>query len=146
MGYVLVSVNDKSKELSLNYRTWGNLRLLLIGTGWRPMGAIGHWDYDCDERILQPLNTDHERFKSYDGCCFQLVREDDARNMLEAARWGISLCKTDPDGTFKIVQKLNEGYSASEKEATTVGEACDYVRGLLKDFVEFANDGAFIIQ
>ena len=142
MGYVLVSMKDNSKDLTLNCWDWRNLRLLLFGAGWKPMGAIGHWDINTQERILQPLNTDHERFQSYECCCFQLVREGDVQNMLEAARQGLSIYQTNPDGTFKIMQEIEE----SDRVPTTVGEACDYVRDLLESFSDFAKDGAFIID
>jgi hypothetical protein len=144
MAYVLVNIKDTSVTLDLSNWGWIALRGLLLGAGWEPKGATGHWDIMTDKPVDVPLTTETGRQNSYEGCCLQRVCADDVLAMLTAARCGMDLCDTNPEGTFQILKTLRGDARACENHDAS--EATTTVRSMLKAFADFAEHGEFFID
>lgn len=146
MSYVLVNAKDTNATLHISNWGWWAVRALLVGAGWQAMGATGHWDIMTDTAVVVPLDTDADKWNSYEGCSLQLVREEDARAMLEAARHGISLCESDPDGTITVIHILLGDRKDAEKTPEDIANAVKEIRSLLQEFADFAEHGAFFLD
>ncbi len=157
MGFSLSSNNGK--HFSTNRRTYHSLLQLAYSFGWKPMGTV---DSEITKMRMENCTTEELDWGYFDNGG-QMVTSDDAKEIAKALHKSLQYI---PDTDYVLTnnpmrssKKIKDGGDISQEVISLVEETNQITefskdplikvfaggKDFVKEFIEFCEDGAFII-